>query len=414
MVHIAYVLATFPEPSETFVVREVEALQRRGFRITVWAIRDSGDAGHAGLEFPEGPRVLYRPSAASRDGIVHLLALAACHPVRFATVLAYACILAVHSPRWAAALLRNLHAVACFARDAQREGVDHIHGYFLNLPAVLAMAVAILARLPFTVAGHARDIFVCPGPVAFLVRHAQGVILCSKAVASELGKHIPKEMRPRLQVIRHGIDTTRWKAPSSNGRIHKDDVPTILAIGRLVEKKGFDVLLRSCAVLRDRAIAFRLLIVGDGPQAQRLRRSVVREGLAERVVLTGWMRQVHLRQIMGTATALAVPSVVARDGDQDGIPNVVLEAAACGVPVVASRLPGMTEAVEDGVTGVLVGPGDHQALARGIERILRNQDWRERLAERGRRKVERDFDIRRNARLIGQVFLNVRHAGEGH
>ncbi len=402
--HIAYVVATFPKPSETFVIREVEALQRRGFRITVWALRKSGKACFDGLASPEGPRVLTRPSVVSRDGIGHFLFLAASHPVRCVIVLAYVCVLAVNSPRLAAVLLRNLPAVACFARDAQNEGVDHIHGYFLNLPALLAMAVAVLARLPFTVAGHARDVFVCPGPMAFLIRHAQSVILCSGAVASELGKHLPDEMTSRLRVIHHGIDITRWKA--ANGHIRKDDVPVILAIGRFVEKKGFDVLLRSCALLRDRAIAFRLLILGDGPQAQRLHRIVAREGLAEHVVFTGWTPQARLRQIMGTATVLAVPSVVAHDGDQDGIPNVVLEAAACGVPVVASRLPGITEAVEDGVTGVLVEPGDHQALARSIERILEDRDWQKRLAERGRSKVERDFDIRRNARLIGEVFLN--------
>ncbi len=409
--HVAYLVAKFPEPSESFLRREITALAQQGFRITVWALGRSDVSGCFVRPVSRRIDVVYRPRFGSREGIAALFGLCVRDPVGLILLLTYLCILSGRSPRWAWRLLCNLHAVARFAEHARNGNVQHIHGYFLNLPGVLAMGVAVVARIPFSLAGHAHDVFVDPGPVVVLSRYAQRIVLCTRSAARELADAATHHGEAtKLRVIRHGIDIDQWTPASDARPSPPQDVPIVLGIGRLVEKKGFDVLIRACRMLRDRSVACRLMLVGEGPLKGFLRRLVLEERLTEYVTFPGWKQEDGVRRTLYDATVLVVPSIIACDGDRDGIPNVALEAAACGVTVVGSKLPGLSEFITDRVNGLLVEPGNVFGLADTLERVLRDDIVRGNLGRAGRRVVERDFDIRRNVQQVAALFRDTRYA----
>jgi len=172
-------------------------------------------------------------------------------------------------------------------------------------------------------------------------------------------------------------------------------------VGRLVEKKGFETLIEAAARL---TIRFRLRIVGEGPRRVRLARAIAAAGLAGRATLAGPGTHVDLPAEYARAHVVVVPSVADRNGDRDGLPNVVLEALASARAVVASDVGAVGSAVLPGRTGVLVPPGDAEALARAIERLARRPDWRERLGRQGRAHVERRFELGRCTERLGRVL----------
>jgi colanic acid/amylovoran biosynthesis glycosyltransferase len=173
----------------------------------------------------------------------------------------------------------------------------------------------------------------------------------------------------------------------------------------VVAWQRFWQLVRSCGILCERSVRFRLILLGDGPRRKHLQRLVCEHGLSRYVDFLGWLPEEDVRRYLWEATVAIVPSIVASDGDQDGIPNVVLEACASGTPLIASRLPGVVEVIDDQINGLLVEPGDSDALANAIERILRDESLRHHLSGNARDRIGADFDVRKNVQRVGQLFL---------
>jgi len=227
------------------------------------------------------------------------------------------------------------------------------------------------------------------------VAAAEHVAVCSRASLDALRAVLPARLHDRLVLIRHGVDLSglpfcEEKPPHSPARI--------LAAGRMVEKKGFEHLIEAMGRLDDCVCE----LAGTGPLEPVLRERAAR--LGDRVVFDGWVSQGELRARMAEADVLAVPSVVARDGDRDGVPNVLLEAASVGLPVVACDAGGIGEFVVDGETGRLVPPRDARAIAAGIHAALSDLVATRRLARGARKKVEIEYNLRENARLLMNFF----------
>ncbi len=183
----------------------------------------------------------------------------------------------------------------------------------------------------------------------------------------------------------------------------------LLALGRLVPKKGFSVLLMACRQLQAQGVEVRLTLAGDGPERGKIRELIHREGLADRVSLPGAVPHREVARLMAAADLLVMPSLIAPSGDRDGIPNVILEALLCAVPVVASAVSGIPEVIREGDTGWLTTPGDPEALARAVAAALSEPEEARRRAERGRDLVAREFDSRRNyARLKARFEVAAR------
>jgi glycosyltransferase involved in cell wall biosynthesis len=203
--------------------------------------------------------------------------------------------------------------------------------------------------------------------------------------------------------VHHGVevdltcDRTSPREPGTAGAV-------LLAAGRLVEKKGFDTLVSACAELRRRGVAFTCLIFGTGPLLGALRRQVAASGLDGVVELSGWAAPHQLLDEMDRAAVLAMPSRVTRGGDRDGIPNVVLEAMAAGLPVVATNVSGIPEAVIPEETGLLVEPADVRALADAIERALTDAQLSAALGSRARRRIREEFTLDVASRRLAAIY----------
>jgi len=194
--------------------------------------------------------------------------------------------------------------------------------------------------------------------------------------------------------------------PPRNGRR-----PLLLSVGQLKEKKGFSYLIEACRFLKNRGYDFRCEIVGEGPKRAELEALITALDLDGTVVLQGALPHSEVVARYAQATLFALACVLAEDGDRDGIPNVVLEAMAMQVPVVSTRLSGIPEVVEDGLTGLLVQPGDAKTLADALARLLDAPDLRERLGRQGRKRVEERFNSRNN---VGQLIELFEKADSGH
>jgi glycosyltransferase involved in cell wall biosynthesis len=344
---IAVVLSGWPRLSETFAVNELTALARRGRLAGVFATKP-------------GDSTLVQPDAAYLDPLVTRLR-------------------SVGPAAQGAELARHL--------DARHRPVAAIHGYFAHDPAEVAERAARLLDLPFSFSVHALDARkIDQRELARRCRAAQLVTTCNPETA-----HFIRQVGGRPVELAHGVDLGRFRpAPLP------DTKPVeLLAVGRLVAKKGFIHLIDAMAVARP---GTRLRIVGEGPEGGRLRAQISDRQLQDVVELVGRCTHGDLPALFHSADVVVVPSVIDAAGDRDGLPNVVLEAMACGRPVVASRVAAIPSAVRSagtsGDTGVLVPPGDPIALAEAITALAGDRARRHLLGANARRCAEANFDLR--------------------
>jgi len=396
---IAYIFATFPCRTETFALREIEGLSECGVDVTVLA---------AGGQSPppatmQHTDVHYRPSVCSIQAILAMGYLLRRYPYGIMRLLTHTLRLVWECPSDAKILIANLHTIAYFARCLDQKNVLCIHAYFLSWPACIAMALAIATKRPFSIAAHARDIFVEQGALTLKVLHASFLTTCTRQGLSHLKANLPVGLHGKLYLHYHGIRTSQISCiHSSDEQIDRH----IVAIGRLVPKKGFNFLLRALALLKEELPDCRLQIAGDGPQRPELIDLIRELDLSQTAELLGWQEPGSIIPLLSTAAVLAVPSVVATDGDRDGIPNVILEAFACGIPVVASNLEGISEVVRDGETGLLVEPGNSKQLASAIRQVLTDKNIYTRLSRNALQVVQEQFDLARNTKQLAAILLN--------
>jgi glycosyltransferase involved in cell wall biosynthesis len=337
---IALITSGFPRISETFALNEFLALDRAGAVGAIFATKP-GDGR------PQ------HPDAEALTGRVELL------PAGAPEVQA----------RWVVARLGTGR-------------IRGVHAYFAHTPAAVAERAADALRVPYSFSVHARDARKLPrAELRRRARRAACVIACNDDVAGELAA-----TGARVELVPHGVDLERFApAPPPGG-----DPLRLLAVGRFVEKKGFEVLIEALGRL---TVPFRLRIVGDGPLRARLEHAADMHGVADRIDFCGALTHQALPAAYAAADAVVVPSVQDAGGDRDGLPNVVLEAMACGRAVVASRVAAIPSAVSDGDSGLLVAPGDATALGAALERLAAEPRLRSRLGDAGRARAERDYRL---------------------
>jgi glycosyltransferase involved in cell wall biosynthesis len=337
---LAVVVSGFPRTSETFAVGELVALARAGVLARVYATK-AGDG------------------AVPQPGVEELLPLLRLLPDGDAAAQADALV-----------------------ADLGDERVDGVHGYFAHRPAEVAARAADALGVGFSFSVHALDARkVSASELAARARAAVAVVACNSDVAQHVD--VPGA---RLRQLPHGVDLTRF---TPRPRPHDDDRLRVLAVGRLVEKKGFPTLVKAAARMRG---PVTVRIVGAGVEQATLERIVRQHHATGRVQLVGRRSHEHLPDEYAWADVVAVPSVVDRNGDRDGLPNVALEAMACGRPLVVSDVSALGPTVRSAGGGLVVAPADSEELAQALE-SLRDPGRRAALAAAGRRHVEQHFDL---------------------
>jgi len=288
---------------------------------------------------------------------------------------------------------------------------DHVLAYWGNYAASCAYAFHRLTtrQTPFSIWLHAgTDLYRNPVFLRQKLLYADSIITCIDFNRSYVEEHfadIAPRVRDKMHVSYHGLALAEFPyAPDGRPEAR------VLAVGRLAPEKGYEYLLRAAADLVGRGVSLEVEIVGDGPEAPALRALSASLGIADRVRFAGWVPFREVRRAMQQATVLVQPSA----GLGDGLPNVIREAMALGTPVVASRIAGIPEALDDGRCGVLVPTRDATALADGLQRLLADPVMRRSYAERARRRTEELFDMRRNgAQLAAHLSRVKRLASDG-
>ncbi|HET6694065.1 MAG TPA: glycosyltransferase, partial [Pedococcus sp.] len=355
-----YVVRSWPRLSQTFIVDEVLALERRGRDLSVFSLIHSGETvvqpQVAQVRAPVHHLDGREPHRLHRQVRLHLSALRRA-PRAYAATLATA----LRHP-WLAAGYGDCSTLRCFHHATQvaeavarlrarGDRVEHVHAHFAHDPALVGLFAARIAGLRFSFTGHARDLLQIP-PNALSARAAAStaVVTCCQANADYIAATVPERSRPPVQVIHHGVDLTRFRPPQHR---RASAVPVLLSVGRLVEKKGFDDLLLALADLLRRGIPFECRIYGDGPLREELEGLRDRLGLRDRVRMMGARSGDEVLVALKDADVFVLMARQTDDGDRDGIPNVLVEAMACEVPVVATVAGGIPELVRDGSNGLL-------------------------------------------------------------
>jgi colanic acid/amylovoran biosynthesis glycosyltransferase len=389
--HIGYVLKKFPRASETFVLNEILALQRHGATVTVFSLNRPDDGVfHRGLAELQRP-VVYLPVRKPDAWLLHLQQHRRLLREQSAALLGeFDDLLTAARPDLWALLGQGIDLAVL----AGQHGVQHLHAHFATVAAYAARTAATLAGLPFSVTCHAKDIYrqdIVPARFQSLLARSAFVVTVCEANRQWIRDHLQGGQQLDLRVLYNGVDTALFHP----GARTEAKAPTVLAIGRLVEKKGFHVLLDALALLAAEGLRPRCVVVGDGEQRQELKAQVQRLGL-HHVEFAGMRNHDEVRGFVQQATLMALPCIVGQDGNRDALPTVLLEALAAGLPVVSTPIGGVEEIVADGDAGVLVPPGEAAPLAAAIATLCRDDGARRALAARGRARAEQCFDLHRN------------------
>jgi glycosyltransferase involved in cell wall biosynthesis len=286
--------------------------------------------------------------------------------------------------------------------------VNHVHCHFSNHPAAAGFIVHRLTGIPYSFTAHGFDLHVDRHMLREKLAEAAFAVPVSEYNHDLMVEECGEDAREKLVVIHCGVDTEffRPREETSGERPF-----TILSVGTLHEVKGQSYLVEACRLLREARIELACKIVGDGPDRKSLSRQIASAGLAEHVTLLGRRDRTEVAELLRTADVLAASSVPTRSGKREGIPVVLMEAMASGIPVVASGISGIPELVEDGLTGLLVPPGDPEALARALSRLHDDPLLRRELGLAGREKVVEEFDVRKNAaELVRRFHAHARRA----
>jgi glycosyltransferase involved in cell wall biosynthesis len=386
----------YPRFSETFILSELLELEREGVELRVYSLKRPNDGiAHADVAHLRAP-VTYLPESLlgllwAQRGTLRQ------HALRLLALLARAArkgrISSLKHVLQASAIVPRLHS----------GGIEHIHAHFASGTTSVALHASRLTGIPYSFTAHAKDIFldsVRPNDLERKLAPARFAV-----TVSDYNVHHLQQFANGTPVVRvyNGLNLERF-VPRRSAR---DGRPLVLAVGRLIEKKGFDDLVRAAAILAAAGVDFRCEIVGKGPLGHDLRALATELGVTDRVALVGPLPRERLIDLYPRAAVLAAPCVVGGDGNRDGLPTVLIEAMATGVPVVATPVTGIPELVEDGVTGLLVPERDPGALAAAIQRLLVDKRLAQQLATAARRRIEESFDLRRTVAQLRRLFEEV-------
>ncbi len=412
---VGYVLKRFPRLSETFILNEILELERQGTAVEIFSLlRPPAEFKHNLVENVQAP-VTYLPGASvagaltvrrtSGSGKLNKIELS---QLIEPDGLPFDETMPGKSGAETTALAVKALTVAMLARA---RGINHLHAHFGSDATTVAMLAKRLGGLPFSFTAHARDIYhnytdakTDDRMRAAKIAEADFVVTVSEYNRRHLAGLVENPNASKIHRLYNGIDLQRFSVDA-----RKRKPAHILAVGRLVEKKGFSDLIEAIRVLRANRKELTCTVVGDGPLRPALQEQIDQAGQGNVTTLAGPQPQERLIELMGHATLLALPCVVAESGDRDGLPTVLLEALASGLPCVSTNVAGIGEIIENGKTGLLVPPRTPHELAQALHRLLSSPGLRSKFSTTGRAKAERDFDLSQNVQILKSLFEACNH-----
>ena len=406
---IGYIMTWFPKLSETFVFREMLEMEKLGYTVEVLPLR-KGDTSivHENAR-PFLEKACFLP-------VISISSLLAClfellkNPLRFLTILATLVTCNLGSLRYLAASLVYFPKAVLLSRVIRKKKNDHVHAHFASHPAVVAYVVHRLTGIPFSFTAHGSDLHRDQHMLAEKCRLATAVITISDYNRNFIERNIGRSPG-NIHVVHCGINTGEFS--HFKGRTRKvGQSLNLITVGTLHEVKGISYLVRACQLLDSKGVEFRCRIIGDGPDRGRLEALSRSLGVETKVEFLGSCNESEVRHWMSVSDVLVCPSVMTADGRREGIPVVLMEGMACGLPCVASNLSGIPEIVEDRKNGILSEPGSPESIASALQLIESDErlyrEWSENAQETARTR----FDLQKNTVRLSRVLGHAARTGE--
>ena len=396
---VFYLTGEYPRATDTFIQREVAALRALGVEVRTCTVRATAAHHHVGPEqraeaartFAVQPEAL-KPLRLIRDHCVCLIRA----PGRYLRALGLALCSGAPGIGGLAYQLSYFAEAGVLAEHLHRESAFHLHNHFGNSSCSVAMLASAMSGVRYSYTLHGPGELFEPMRWRIDTKIARATfVACISHFARSQGMLFADQLHwAKMHVVHCGVNPAHYDTL----RRSKDATPTLLFVGRLDAIKGLPILIDAVAALRPSHPALRLVMVGDGPHRARLAEQAAALGISEAVTITGYLSQSEVAGHMAEADILVLPSFA------EGVPVVLMEAMAARLPVIASRVAGVPELVEDGESGFLVPPGDMFTLAARIDTLLADPDLRRAMGESGRKKVVAEYDVAREAEKLLQSF----------
>ena len=401
---VAFILKGYPRLSETFIAQEIQALEARGVRIHIVSLRHPTDPVvhpvHGEIQAP----VLYLPEYLHREPLRVLRAgLAVRKRPGFGAALR----------AWWRDLCRDwtLNRIRRFGQamvlvHELPDGVVHLHAHFLHTPASVARYASLIAALPWTCSAHARDIWTSPDwEKREKLADCRWLVTCTANNVEHLRWVAPA--CASIELLYHGLDLARFPNPGMTGSARDgsdaSDPVVILSVGRVVEKKGYEDLMSALALVH-KDLHWRFDHVGGGADLKRVKRLCAIKGIDSMVTWHGPLAQKEVIARYARADIFVLASRIARDGDRDGLPNVLMEAQTQSVACLSTKVSAIPELIESDSTGLLVEPGNPTQLARALERLIADVALRSRLGEAGKDHMRKHFSFTEGIDRLAHKF----------
>jgi colanic acid/amylovoran biosynthesis glycosyltransferase len=351
--HLAIVVKGWPRLSETFIAQELAALEAAGHAFEIWSLRHPTDTKRHPLHDQIKARVRYLPEYLHDD------------PRRVARAIFKARRLPGFADAWAVWRAdykrdRTRNRVrrfgqACVMATELPMDTTALYAHFLHTPSSVARYAAIMRALPWGFSAHAKDIWTSPewelreklDPARFGANFG--------ATCTAYGARFLRSLTPapdRIDLVYHGLDLTRFPAPPQRKPRGPSDPVSILSVGRLVEKKGFDTLIDALALL-PKGLDWHWVHIGGGALKHDMAARAQSAGIAAHITWMGACDQPQVIEAMRAADMFVLPSRIAADGDRDGLPNVLMEAASQNLPIISTAVSAIPEFITTGAQGIL-------------------------------------------------------------
>jgi colanic acid/amylovoran biosynthesis glycosyltransferase len=396
---VAMIFSQFPCYDEVFILRELVALNGK-LDLSIFSIKRPrrDPVRHSIAQRLVGKTVysgLFWDRKVLRENLRLLLSRPACY-LRLAGLVLW---VNWPDPEFLFKSLAVLPQAVFFARICREKKITRVHGQWATYPALTALLISRINGISFSFTGHAHDIHVKTTGLAEKIRRAEFVITCSEENRRYLSALAPAHRPEKIRVIYHGVDLAQY-------RREEEFAPPggpfrILSVGSLFECKGFEYLIEAGEILRREHFDFRCRIVGGGYLEEKLRKMVKGKGLEEQIAFTGYQRQDDMPGHYRWADIFILPAVLKIHW---GIPNVLLESLAVGVPVACTELPSLPELIDDPPCGFAIPEKDPAAIADLIRRVSRDRGLLREYGRAGRKKIEEKWDIEKTSAAIAALF----------
>lgn len=400
---IAYILSQFPETHETFILREIIELRKNKINLELFSLKKCKDK----VIHPQAKEFItqtHYSSLLSYKTMKAFFYFIWNKPLECLLLIPYLIKSNFSSFEFLIKSLAIVPISLYYAKLMKDLEVTHLHAHWATIPTTSAIIISRILGIPFSFTAHAWDIFLHNPMLKEKVQKAELVATCTDYNKKYLDSLLNYKENNKIILNYHGINFDTLPEINKNF-----DDNLIFSIGRLCEQKGFPYLLDACAILRDRGYRLKCVIVGEGPDRKSLTSQINQLGLQGYVVLSGIKPQSYIFDMFNKARMFVLPCVIAKNGDRDGIPNVMIEALAMYTPVISTTVSGVPEIIQNNITGITVEPRNSQQLADAIIGLLNNPDKAKTFVKNGRKLVEEKFDIRKNIRELVSIFIDGAH-----